>query len=95
MGRVVCFNTERSKFESSQKDESRALSADSSKTYRNPKSLNCWLLFFILFYLTDVQSVTDDDSTALHIIAKYKQRFLSMEHDVNGKVSISTITGEK
>jgi len=52
-------------------------------------------LFFILFYLTDVQSVTDDDSTALHIIAKYKQRFLSMEHDVNGKVSISTITGEK
>jgi len=35
------LNTDRYKFESSQKDESRTQSADSSKTYRKARAFNC------------------------------------------------------
>jgi len=34
-------NTDMRKFEPSQKDESRALLADSSKAYRKPRAFNC------------------------------------------------------
>jgi len=35
------LNTDTCKFESSQQDESRAQSADSSKAYRKPKAFIC------------------------------------------------------
>jgi len=37
----MCEKTNMCKFESSQKDESRAQSADSSKACRKPKDFNC------------------------------------------------------
>jgi len=44
------------KFESSQKDESRAQSADSSKAYRKPRAFNC--SFIALHFQTEKYSVT-------------------------------------
>jgi len=44
------------KFESSQKDESRAQVADSSKAYRKRRAFICWdnnwFLNFLFFYVT-------------------------------------------
>jgi len=39
------LNADMCKFESSQKDESRAQSADSSKAYRKPRAIICTLAF--------------------------------------------------
>jgi len=46
----IYFNIDMCKFESSQKDESRAQSADSSKAYRKPRALNCIYDIYIFVF---------------------------------------------
>jgi len=38
----TCLNIDMRKFESSQKDESKAQSTDSAKAYRKPSAFNWW-----------------------------------------------------
>jgi len=53
-----CLNMDMRKFESSEKDESRAQSVDSSKAYSKPRAFDCCFMLLIKLLM----SVTQGDN---------------------------------